>query len=285
MNTRLTPQQQQVLALLGVGLSRDAIARRLGMNEHTFDRHRRQLLQAFEIRSTGELRASAKGLKIAPLGHRGQAKELSFGRRHLPNLILSQRKPIGVKCRARFGARSLRDVADYICDCQSSSAGTADDLNSLLSDDTGTMGAKQALLAMLAYECGCGHLELIVACCELRLPNSIEGPAGTCKQTASTLPLAVCWLRYKGRRLQIGDSNAQAPIIVNPITELRIEPAQLPAERAALYKKCAADWCQALDMAPREFACLRAAVLRATMGKALFEDLLGFGIDPDYEPR
>jgi hypothetical protein len=205
--------------------------------------------------------------------------------RLLPNVALNPRGPYGAACRARFDGRSLREAAEYVRDCDTAAGHTPDEPAGLLANQTGTIGAKQALLAALAAEIGRKDVQLIVACCEMQLPDIIvPARVESSLRRPDTLPLAVCWLRYRGRRLQIVEPAQASLQTVKLVTELAVRPEQLAAERVRLYKAFAADWCRALEVIPSEFARLRTRQLRLSTNSSVFEDLLGYALAPDYAP-
>jgi hypothetical protein len=154
----------------------------------------------------------------------------------------------------------------------------------LLANQTGTIGAKQALLAALAAEIGRKDVQLIVACCEMQLPDIVPARVESSLRRPDTLPLAVCWLRYRGRRLQIVEPAQASLQTVKLVTELAVRPEHLAAERVRLYKVFAADWCRALEVVPSEFARLRTRQLKLSTNTSVFEDLLGYALAPDYAP-
>jgi hypothetical protein len=212
--------------------------------------------------------------------------------RLLPNLRLDPRGPLGSLCRARFDGRSLREVGEYVCDCAADPGPVPDDFSGLFTQQTGTIGAKQSLLAALAAEVGRKDLQLTVACCEMRLPELRTGrPDHFVRRSDSvirrpaTLPLAVVWLRHRGRRLQIVEPLHASLQSVKLVTEVTVEPLQLVAERVRLYESFAADWCRALEVHPVEFARLRAWQLRLRAHTSVFEDLLGHALPSDFMPQ
>ena len=208
----------------------------------------------------------------------------ALGKLLLPDIALSRFAPIGAACRIAFGTHSLREVAEHLSFCPLPIGCGSDDYKMLLRDRAGTMGAKQALLAMLARECGCAALQLVVACCGTFPSERLEKLPGVDEQASVALPLSVCWLKYHGRRLRLSGPRDEDPVIVHHFTESTIDPIKLPQARVALYRKFAADWCRVFNVSPRAFGGRRAVLLRESAGKTLFEDLLGYGIGPSYEP-
>jgi hypothetical protein len=204
--------------------------------------------------------------------------------RLLPNASLDPRGRFGAACRARFDGRTLREAAEYVCECDTGPGQTPDDLHSLLTGHAGTIGAKQALLAALAREAGRDDVELVVACCEMQLPEVAPLRNGPLLRRPRTLPLAVCWLRHRGRRLQLVEPRHASLHTVNLVTEVIVPPEQLASERVRLYKTFAADWCRALETHAAEFARLRAWQLGKAAGTSLFEDLMGYGLPASYVP-
>jgi hypothetical protein len=204
--------------------------------------------------------------------------------RLLPNLSLDPRGRYGAACRARFDGRTLREAAEYVCECDTGPGQTPDDLHALLTGHTGTIGAKQALLAALAKEAGRDDVELVVACCEMELPEMAPLRSESILRRPRTLPLAVCWLRHRGRRLQMVEPRHASLHTGNLITEIPVPPEHLPLERVRLYKTFAEDWCRALEIHAGEFARLRAWQLGKSAGTSLFEDLMGYGLPASYLP-
>ena len=215
------------------------------------------------------------GHSLRPLRHEG---------RLLPNVSLDPRGRYGAICRARFDGRTLREAAEYVSECDTGPGQAPDDFHALLTGHAGTIGAKQALLAALAKESGRDDVELIVACCELQLPEMAPPRGGAELRRPRTLPLAVCWLRHRGRRLQILEPRHASLHTVKLVTEVAVPPEQLATERARLYKTFAADWCRALEIHASEFARLRAWQLGKSAETSLFEDLLGYGLLAGYMP-
>src|SRR5258706_7300227 len=177
--------------------------------------------------------------------------------RLLPNVSLDPRGRYGAACRARFDGRTLREAAEYVCECDTGPGQTPDDLHALLTGHTGTIGGQQALLAALAKEAGRDDVELVIACCEMELPEMAPLRNGPIRQRPRTLPLAVCWLRHRGRRLQMVEPRHASLHTGNLITEIPVPPEQLALERVRLYKTFAADWGRALETHGAEFARLR----------------------------
>jgi hypothetical protein len=204
--------------------------------------------------------------------------------RLLPNVALNPRGRYGAACRARFDARSLREAAEYVRDCDTGRGQDPDEFEGLLANHRGTIGAKQAFLAALAAEIGRKDIHLIVACCEMPLPDMTSAPVESMSRYPRTLPLAVCWLRYRGRRLQIVEPSQASLQTVKRVTEVVVRPEGLAVERVRLYTTFAADWCRALETSPAEFARLRAAQLSLSAGTSVFEDLMGHALSPTYAP-
>jgi len=209
--------------------------------------------------------------------------KLRHERHAIPDIPIAGSRPYGAACASRFGARTLRDAVDFVCGCDSQPGPKPDDIHSLLTYGTGTIGAKQALLVALAIEQEYEGMELIVACCELRLPSSSSRQDSGLRRL-NTLPMAVCWIRVQDRRLQIFERTGRPMHSVNPITECPVRPEQLSVQRIGLYRTFAADWCRALEADPLEFARLRAWQLRASPGTATYENLLGYGLSPSFAP-
>jgi hypothetical protein len=219
--------------------------------------------------------ANEGGRPVLTLRHEG---------RLLPNVSLDPGGRFGAVCRERFDGRTLREAAEYVFDCDTGRGRTPDDLHTLLTGHVGTIGAKQALLAALAKEAGRDDVELVVACCEMQLPEMGQLRGGSAPRLPRTLPLAVCWLRHRGRRLQIVDPRLASLHTVNLVTEVAVAPEGLMSERMRLYKTFAEDWCRALETHPSEFARLRAWQLGKAGGTSLFEDLMGYSLPASYVP-
>jgi hypothetical protein len=204
--------------------------------------------------------------------------------RLLPNVALDPRGRYGAASRARFDGRTLREAAEYVCECDTGPGKTPDDLQALLTGHVGTIGAKQAFVAALAKEAGRDDVELVVACCEMPLPEMGQLRGEPIPRRPRSLPLAVCWLRHRGRRLQMVDPSQASLPTVNLVTEVTVTPEQLAAERVRLYQTFAADWCRALETNAGEFARLRAWQLGKCAGSSLFEDLMGYALPASYLP-
>jgi DNA-binding CsgD family transcriptional regulator len=279
----LTPRQREVYELLAEGISLRSMARRLGISVRTLEEHRGEMLRKLNLPNTDALRAHAalkSGLPATSRGYAGTTR-LRYQSHWLPNLTLSSKSPLGRECRARLNCHTLREVGDYLRDCDSAPASAPDDPAALLAQGTGTLGAKQALLAALALERGRRDLVLMVACHELSLNSA--GANGE-RVHPQTLPLAVCYLAFQGRRLQIAAAESISQLNDGVVTEVAVAPHQLAAERIRLYGEFAADWCQALEVSPQHFAALRAEQLRTAVSHAVREDLLGHLLAPDYTP-
>jgi len=210
--------------------------------------------------------------------------KLRHERHSLPDIPILRSRPYGAACFTQFGARTLRDAGDFVCECDSDPGPKPDDIDSLLKHGTGTIGAKHALLVALANEHGYHAMELVVACCELRLPPSFATRVDATLRRPNTLPTAVCWIRDHDRRLQTFEWTGRSMHAVKPITEVAVRPEQLAPQRINLYRNFAADWCRALEADPLEFTRLRAWQLRASPGSAAYEDLLGYGLSPAFAP-
>jgi hypothetical protein len=241
-----------------------------------------------QINARKPRRADCDRGAIAAFAQRAAERKAERALRHesslLPNVALNPRGRYGAACRARFDGRSLREAAEYVRDCDTGPGQTPDDFEGLLANYRGTIGAKQALLAVLAAEIGRKDIQLIVACCEMPLPDMICAPLESMSHYPRTLPLAVCWLRYRGRRLQIVEPSHASLQTVEPVTEVVVRPEQLAGERVRLYTTFAADWCRALETSPVEFARLRGALLTLSAGTSVFEDLMGHALSPTYAP-
>jgi hypothetical protein len=199
--------------------------------------------------------------------------------RWLPDVGLSLTGSFGRSWRQAFNCRSLRDVADVLRECGDQPGPSPDDPAAVLSQGTGTLGAKQAVLAALAKECGRSDVQLIVACheFELRAPPGVGG-------RRITLPLAACYLRCRAREVQITEERSMSILRGKAVSVVRVEPRALAAERLRLYQNFATDWCRALDLAPVDFARLRTEQLGLAERQSVVEDMLGHRLPPDYVP-
>ena len=280
----LTVRQQEVLALIAEGLPLKVVAQRLAISDATLDGHRRELLRKFGVDSTRALRVhAALSFNTGEATPRGPTAPLLRHQSHvLPNVRLSDRHIYSQTCRLRFHCDVLRDVADLLRDFGRLPGTAPDDAGSVLAQQTGTLGAKQALLAILARECGRPAIQLVVACHELQLGDSSGQPLMPGR--AETLPMAICYLLHEGRRIQIADSSAVSRVNRRAVTELVVDPVDLPRERIRLFGRFAADWCRALDVSPTDFARLRAAQLSRCANTTVFEDLMGHVLPADFEP-
>lgn len=280
----LSPMQHEVCSMLREGFSLSETARRLSISESTLGDYRLELLRRFDLHSTVELRklvisllprASPRASADPKLRHQGSL---------LPNVALNPRGVLGAACRSGFDGRTLREVADYVCDCDSVPGPASDAFLGVITQHTGSIGAKQALLAALAAENGRKDLQLMVACCEMQVPYSDHEHIERDGPRHQKFPLAVCWLCYKGRRLQIVEAKQASLQTVELVTEIPVRPEHLASERIRLYQAFAADWCRALEAGPTEFSQLRALLLSMSAGTSIFEDLLGYALPPGYVP-
>ncbi len=280
----LTPLQHDVCSMLREGFSLSETARRLRISASTLGGCRLELLRRFDLHSTVELRKLAIALFPHGTPRASTAPKLRHEGSLLPNVALNPRGAFSAACRAGIDGRTLREVADYIRDCDSVPGLAPDAFQGVITHHTGTIGAKQALLAALAAENGRNDVQLMVACCEMQVPYSDHEHLELGGQLHHKFPLAVCWLRYKGRRLQIVEAKQASLQTVELVTEMPVQPEQLAAVRIRLYQTFAADWCRALETGPSEFARLRASLLRISAGTSIFEDLMGYALPPGYLP-
>ena len=159
-----------------------------------------------------------------------------------------------------------------------------DNLGDVLVNECGTLGARQALIAALARECRRDDVVLTVGCTELDLRQLPEVARNSRIGSVRSLPLAVCYLRYAGRRLQYSRGDRSSLLTSTPNSETRVDPYRLADQRRHVYNEFAADRCQAFDIDPSQFARVRALCLQVTRETTLFEDLLGFGLEPGFRP-
>ena len=289
---RLTPRQTEVLQLLGAGLSTRDIAERLTVSTRTIGEHCAGLRERFNLATTEQLRTHARlsaaddsdgGLPGIPHPTTILLRRQS---RFLPHAALKISGRLGVRCRAApCDLRFLRDVADYMLDFDAAPGRRPDSLDDVLAQQGGTLGAKQALIAALAHECGLNEVRLTIACGEVavsRVPG-LEALFGD--RLTNTLPLAVCYLRVRNRRLQISDFGSGSQMTEPPNSETDVDPFGLAERRVSLYREFAADWCRVFEWAPQDFARLRAFALRTAPSPAIYEDLLGYTLDRRFEPE
>lgn len=280
-NVALSASEREVLTLLVDGLSLRTVSRRLAISDAQASVHRRELLRKFMVTTTAELISRAIST-AAVAGNNGVSREnvrLLHQSRWLPEITLSRSAPLGKTWRHVNNCRSLRDVADVVREFGDNPGDYPDDPDALLKQGTGTLGAKQALLAALAAECGRYDVQLVVACHELELP-----PPPAPGERRLTLPLAACYLRCRAREVQIAREGSGSILYGKAVSVVRVEARTLARERIRLYQSFAADWCRALDVAPAEFARLRAQQLLNAERIPMIEDLLGYCLAPDYVP-
>ncbi len=277
----LTAIEREVLALLAQGHSLKTVGRRLAISDAAANAHRRELMRKFKVSTTVELISHAV---LASTGSAQDAESRETARmqhqsRWLPDVTLSLTGGLGKSWRHAFHCRSLRDVADVLRECGDQPGPSPDDPAAVLSQGTGTLGAKQALLAALAKECGRSDVQLIVACHEFELPVP---PAGGGRRI--TLPLAACYLRCRTREVQITEEGSMSILHGKAVSVVPVEPQALAAERLRLYQSFATDWCRALDLVPVDFSRLRAEQLRLAERQSVVEDMLGHRLSPEYVP-
>lgn len=275
--------ERDVLRLLATGCSIRTVGRRLALSDGTVQSYVRKIERKLQVHSLDALRDRGAMLRgLLGDGDDGVAttrpQHLPHQSRWLPDIKVSAVAPLGSACRRELNCKSLRDVADFLTDCARQPGPAPDDPGAVIRHRTGTIGAKQALLAMLAMEVGREDVQLIVACYELQVPGK------TTNARPATLPLAVCHLRWRSREIQIAEPGGGSLIIDRPIFSVSASPGRLPAERVQLYRKMALDWCRALDIKPNAFARMRAEQLRRIERRSVFEDLLGHRLPPNYTP-
>ncbi len=277
----LSAPEREVLALLMQGLSLRTVSRRLGISDAAVNARLRVLLHKFGVSTADELIAQvASSSALSDSGaSRLSGTEIQRQSRWLPDLSLSATGPLGEVCRHTFNCRTLRDVADVLREFDDLPNPSPDDPTALLTHRTGTLGARQALLAALAAESGCDDVQLILACYELLLPRTAASAS-----PPGTLPLVVCYLHCRARDVQISKAGAGSIIQGNPLSTTRVEPMTMCAERIRLYKSFAAEWCEALEVTPGAFASLRADQLLNAQRHSVVEDLLGYQLPPDFAP-
>lgn len=288
---RLTPRQTEVVQLLGAGLSTRDIAERLTVSTRTISEHCAELCERLNLATTGQLRSHARFAYVhgydggsTPVS-RPTAPLLRRQSRFLPHAALNITGRLGSACRAApCNLRFLRDVADYMLGFDAAPGGRPDCLDDVLAQQGGTLGAKQALLAALAQECARDEVQLIVACGELTVTSAPGLEPLFIEHPTRTLPLAICYVRCRNRRLQICDFDSGSQMTAPPDSETTVDPVDLAGRRLSLYREFAADWCRAFDLAPQEFARLRAHALRTAPTPAVYEDLMGHALDPNFQP-
>jgi len=276
--------EREVLQQLATGCSLRTVGRHLVLSDGTVKAHVRELQRKLRLPSTDALRERAVAMReflnsCTTGSSAARPQHLPHQSRWLPDVPLSATAPLGSACRRAFNGRTLRDVADYLRDCPDDPGPFPDEPAAILRRHAGTLGAKQALLAALATECGRQDVQLIVACHELEISS-----AGSSDDRRATLPLAVCYLRCGTREIQIAEPGAGSVLIDKALTGVCVEPQHLARVRLQLYQRFALDWCRALDLSPVDFARMRAVQLRKTERRSVFEDLLGHRLPPSYIP-
>jgi len=96
----------------------------------------------------------------------------------------------------RFDGRTLREVAEYVLRMRYRAWPSSRRLAGLLTGHIGTIGAKTGPCGRVGEGSRPGDVELVVACCELPLPELEPLRNGFILRRPRSLPLAVCWLRY-----------------------------------------------------------------------------------------
>ena len=286
-----TPRQTEVLQLLGAGLSTRDIAERLTVSTRTIGEHCAELRERLTRATTGQLRSHARFAYVhgfdggSTAVSRPTATLLRRQSRFLPHAALNFAGRLGSGCHAApCNLRFLRDVADYMIGFDAAPGGRPDCLDDVLAQQGGTLGAKQALLAALAQECARDEVQLTVACGELTVTSAPGLENLFIEHPTRTLPLAVCYLRFRNRRLQICNFGSGSQMAAPPDSETTVDPVDLAGRRLSLYREFAADWCRVFDLSPQEFARLRAHALRTSPTPAVYEDLMGHALDPNFQP-
>ena len=289
--TRLTPRQIEVLQLLGAGLSTRDISERLTVSTRTISEHCAELRERLNLATTGQLRSCALSAYVHAYDGGSTAVSrptptlLRRQSRYLPHVALNFTGRLGSVCRAApCNLRFLREVADYMLGFDAAPGGRPDCLDDVLAQQGGTLGAKQALLAALAQESARDEVRLTVACGELTITGTPGLETLFIENPTRTLPLAICYLSCRNRRLQICDFGSGSQMTAPPDSETTVNPVNLAGRRLSLYRDFAADWCRVFDLAPQEFAQLRAHALRTAPTPAVYEDLMGHALDPNFQP-
>lgn len=290
-STALTPRQQEVLRLLGTGLSSREIAEHLSVSWRTIAEHCLELRERLDIATTTQLRvharlvATGEGDGVLAAGTTASGNLLRRQSRYLPHAALNVHGVYGVQCRTvPYDLRFLRDAADYVIDLATIPGERPDNVEDVFRQQGGTLGAKQALIAALAHECGQREIQLTVACGELAVSSAPGLEELFLHRDTVTLPLAICCLRYRRQRLQLSDTGSGSHMMAPPHSETVVNPATLVEHRESLYREFAADWCRVFDWRPEEFARLRAHVLQGAPTAAVCEDLLGYVLGLDFQP-
>lgn len=280
----LSTCEQDVLQMLGAGHSLSTVARHLALSAATVNGHCRELQRKLKVPSLDQLRIRAAAFSY--LWQRGarsidvrKPQRLSHQSRWLPNVALSQSGPLSIAARRTLHCRSLRDVADFVRECPGEPGPIPDDPAAVLVHHSGTLGAKQALLAALAAEAGRPDVRLVVACHELDVASALTSGGGR-----ATLPVAACYLRCSTRKVQIAEPGEGSIFSEDAVYSEQVEPFTLAKDRVRLYRRFARDWCAALDMTSEQFAQLRALQLHRETRRSIVEDLLGHVLPPTFVP-
>ena len=288
---RLTPRQTEVYQLLGAGLLTSDIAERLTVSTRAVNEHCAVLRERLNLATIGQLRSHSRLAYVHGYDSSSTAVPrptrtlLRRQSRFLPHAALNFSGRLSSGCRAApCNLRFLRDVADYMLGFDAAPGGRPDCPDDVLAQQGGTLGAKQALLAALAHECARDEVQLTIACGELTVTSAPGLETLFLEHPTRTLPLAICYLRCRNRRLQICDFGNGSQMTAPPDSESTVDPADLAKRRLSLYREFAADWCRAFDLAPPEFARLRAHALRTAPTPAVFEDLMGHALGPNFQP-
>ena len=273
--------EREVLSLMERGVPLAQIRQQLALAADDAQAIRKTLLRRFGVRSARKLLSGARSRSAETAT--GRFRQVSLILHHqsrwLPDVPLSRTGSLGIACREVIRADTLRDAADALCEMKLQPNPAPDDPLAVLAHGSGSVGARQALLAALAQEAGRQDVALVLACYE-----SIADSSAADRQSAHALPQVVCFLQFCGKAIQVTYPGFGSQVRGKALAVSRVEPLQMAAERLSLYQKFAADWCLALDATPETFAGLRSRQLRRAGQGAGFEDQLGHRLSADYRP-
>lgn len=204
---------------------------------------------------------------------------LVYGSRWVLDRPLPLKSTLCTAFRRAFEVNSLREAAEVLRDCPLSDDASPDDPYGVIRHRGGTIGARQALLALLAAECELANVQLVLSCHEGAV-TTLTAPDGS----VLAIPIVVCHLKIKGRSVQIAEPGYRSTPVGAPVFVQTVQPHTMARERVALFQQFSADWCRALELSAKGFREKRKQCLIASKDTALFEDLLGHLIDETFEP-
>jgi hypothetical protein len=161
----------------------------------------------------------------------------------LPKFSISDKGRISSAFLDRH-VRSFRAAARYVQRLPYRRNSNKADLTTVLSEGCGTCGAKHALLKLLADEHGVEELDLTFGVFRMRGANTGGRVSATLKRNGlDYLPEVHCYLKYKGRIIDLTWDTVKEPLFLpDLIEELIVLPEQIGHFKVAYHKQFLRRW-------------------------------------------